>query len=142
MHTYLIYNNYLFALDLTMLHLFQVTEILLSNLGYSMWTWPQLEAMRYMRQQKAHLEKVMTSMSQQPAESTLAGAEVPGPTGLRGANSSRALLDISFDADKMLNCSIENGQTLVHGAGGRGYGVAGVPVSSGCYQWKVSSSLL
>lgn len=82
----------------------------------------------------------MTSMSQ-PAESTLAGSEVPGPTGLR-SNSSRALLDISFDADKMLNCSIENGQTLVHGAGGRGYGVAGVPVSSGCYQWKVSSSLV
>jgi len=127
----------LLALDMTMFELFQVTEILLSNLGYSMWTWPQLEAMRYMRQQKVHLEKVMTSLLQ-----PLDDREVPLPQSDLRSNSSRALLDISFDADKMLNCSIESGQTLVHGAGGRGYGVAGVPVSSGCYQWKVSCSFL
>ena len=51
---------------------------------------------------------------------------------------SVSMQDVSFDPDKMMCCSIENGHTLVHGVGGRGYGLGATPVSSGCYQWKVS----
>lgn len=101
-----------------------------------MWTWPQLEAVRHAQKQKEHLEKVMSSMLEQPET---ASAEVPNPPVIKSVNS-RSLLEISFDSDKMLNCSVENGQTLVHGAGGRGYGVAGLPVSNGCYQWKVCAN--
>lgn len=31
---------------------------------------------------------------------------------------------------------MEGGHTLVHGPGGRGYGLATSPITSGCYQWK------
>ncbi|CAL8069477.1 unnamed protein product [Orchesella dallaii] len=43
---------------------------------------------------------------------------------------------VSFDPDKSLCCFVENNQTLCHGRGGRGYGVADVGFSSGCHQWK------
>lgn len=46
-------------------------------------------------------------------------------------------LEVSFDPEKCVCCSIEGGQTLVHSIAGRGYGVASAPISSGCYQWKV-----
>ena len=45
--------------------------------------------------------------------------------------------DVSFDTDKTLCCSVENAHTLVHGSGGRGYGLGATAISSGCYQWKV-----
>lgn len=47
-----------------------------------------------------------------------------------------------FDPDKLVCCCIENGHTLVHGSGGRGYGLGATPISSGCYQWKVRNSAL
>ena len=45
--------------------------------------------------------------------------------------------EASFDPDKILCCRIENGHTLVHGSGGRGYGLSSTAITSGCYQWKV-----
>uniref|UniRef100_A0A0L8HTX3 HECT-type E3 ubiquitin transferase n=1 Tax=Octopus bimaculoides TaxID=37653 RepID=A0A0L8HTX3_OCTBM len=42
----------------------------------------------------------------------------------------------SFDPDKTLCCSVENGHTLVHGPGGKGYGLGNMQITSGCYQWK------
>ncbi len=48
-----------------------------------------------------------------------------------------ATQDASFDPDKTLCCKVENGHTLVHGTGGRGYGLGATCISSGCYQWKV-----
>lgn len=45
--------------------------------------------------------------------------------------------DVAFDPDRMMCCSIENGHTLVHGVGGRGYGLGATPIVSGCYQWRV-----
>ena len=47
------------------------------------------------------------------------------------------MLDVTFDPDKTLCCSVESGHTLVHSPGGRGYGLAATPITSGCYQWKV-----
>ena len=48
-----------------------------------------------------------------------------------------AMQEASFDPDKTLCCKVENGHTLVHGPGGRGYGLGATPITSGCYQWKV-----
>ncbi len=45
----------------------------------------------------------------------------------------------SFDPDKTLCCKVENGHTLVHGSGGRGYGLGATAITSGCYQWKVGN---
>ncbi|XP_060527187.1 probable E3 ubiquitin-protein ligase HERC1 [Cylas formicarius] len=45
--------------------------------------------------------------------------------------------DMGFDPDKCSNCSIEGGLTLVHGTGGRGYGLGLQAIKSGCYQWKI-----
>ena len=59
-----------------------------------------------------------------------------------GEVGGAAMQDVSFDPDRMLSCSVESGHTLVHGAGGRGYGLGATAVTAGCYQWKVSSRLV
>ncbi|XP_035829751.1 probable E3 ubiquitin-protein ligase HERC1 isoform X3 [Aplysia californica] len=41
-----------------------------------------------------------------------------------------------FDVDRCVACSVEAGHTLVHGSGGRGYGLGSTVMTSGCYQWK------
>lgn len=53
-------------------------------------------------------------------------------------DSAVAATETSFDPDKSLNCSVEGSHTLVHGSGGRGYGLASTPITYGCYQWKVN----
>lgn len=45
--------------------------------------------------------------------------------------------DMGFDPEKCLNCKVESALTLVHGSGGRGYGLANQGIKSGCYQWKI-----
>lgn len=45
--------------------------------------------------------------------------------------------DMGFDVEKCYNCSIEGTLTLVHGTGGRGYGLGLQVIKSGCYQWKI-----
>ncbi|XP_030832727.1 probable E3 ubiquitin-protein ligase HERC1 isoform X3 [Strongylocentrotus purpuratus] len=46
------------------------------------------------------------------------------------------LQDAVFDPDKTVCCSVENSHTLVHGSGGRGYGLGATGITAGCYQWK------
>lgn len=41
------------------------------------------------------------------------------------------VLDAGFDADKTLYCSVESHTTLMHGAGGRGYGLGNTAITSG-----------
>jgi len=49
------------------------------------------------------------------------------------------ILECNFDSDKILNCSIEQGQTIVHGPGGRGYCLGNVAISSGkIYNYSIS----
>jgi len=48
-------------------------------------------------------------------------------------------LEVGFDLDKCVCCTVENGNTLVHSIAGKGYGVASAPISSGCYTWKVTA---
>ncbi|KAK9884642.1 hypothetical protein WA026_007479 [Henosepilachna vigintioctopunctata] len=45
--------------------------------------------------------------------------------------------DMGFDIEKCLNCVVESNLTLIHGSGGRGFGLAQQPIRSGCYQWKI-----
>ncbi|XP_057655201.1 probable E3 ubiquitin-protein ligase HERC1 isoform X1 [Diorhabda carinulata] len=45
--------------------------------------------------------------------------------------------DMGFDPEKCYNCTIEGNLTLVHGTGGRGYGLGLQAIRSGCYQWKI-----
>lgn len=49
---------------------------------------------------------------------------------------------VVFDPDRCVACNVEHGHTVAHGSGGRGYGLASTPMTSGCYQWKVSLLLL
>ncbi|CAH0559022.1 unnamed protein product [Brassicogethes aeneus] len=44
---------------------------------------------------------------------------------------------MGFDIEKSYNCTIEGNLTLVHGSGGRGYGLGLQAIQSGCYQWKI-----
>ncbi|XP_066566869.1 probable E3 ubiquitin-protein ligase HERC1 isoform X2 [Amia ocellicauda] len=44
--------------------------------------------------------------------------------------------DFSFDPDKLICCSLESGNVLSHGAGGKGYGLATTGITSGCFIWK------
>ncbi|XP_076258464.1 putative E3 ubiquitin-protein ligase HERC1 isoform X2 [Rhynchophorus ferrugineus] len=45
--------------------------------------------------------------------------------------------DMGFDPDKCVNCTIDGSLTLIHGPGGRGYGLGLQAIKSGCYQWKI-----
>uniref|UniRef100_A0A8C1RPW7 E3 ubiquitin-protein ligase HERC1 n=1 Tax=Cyprinus carpio TaxID=7962 RepID=A0A8C1RPW7_CYPCA len=44
--------------------------------------------------------------------------------------------DFSFDPHKLICCSLESGNVLSHGSGGKGYGLATTAITSGCFIWK------
>uniref|UniRef100_A0AAR2M095 HECT-type E3 ubiquitin transferase n=1 Tax=Pygocentrus nattereri TaxID=42514 RepID=A0AAR2M095_PYGNA len=44
--------------------------------------------------------------------------------------------DFSFDPHKLVCCSLESGNVLSHGSGGKGYGLATTAITSGCFIWK------
>ncbi|XP_019899964.2 probable E3 ubiquitin-protein ligase HERC1 isoform X1 [Esox lucius] len=44
--------------------------------------------------------------------------------------------DFSFDPYKLICCSLESGNILSHGSGGKGYGLATTAITSGCFIWK------
>ncbi|XP_028827463.1 probable E3 ubiquitin-protein ligase HERC1 isoform X1 [Denticeps clupeoides] len=44
--------------------------------------------------------------------------------------------DFSFDPHKLICCSLESGNVLSHGSGGKGYGLATTVITSGCFIWK------
>ncbi|XP_060586390.1 probable E3 ubiquitin-protein ligase HERC1 [Ruditapes philippinarum] len=45
-------------------------------------------------------------------------------------------LEVTFDPEKCVCSSIEAGQSLIHSTSGKGYGIASIPITSGCYHWK------
>lgn len=53
------------------------------------------------------------------------------------SNESVPVHDMGFDPEKCLNCVVEGNLTLVHGLGGRGYGLGTKAIRYGCYQWKI-----
>ena len=46
-------------------------------------------------------------------------------------------LEVTFDPEKCVCSSVEGGQSLIHSAAGKGYGLASIAITSGCYYWKV-----
>ncbi|KAJ8286644.1 hypothetical protein GJAV_G00041500 [Gymnothorax javanicus] len=44
--------------------------------------------------------------------------------------------DFSFDPYKLTCCSLESGNVLCHGSGGKGCGLATTAITSGCFIWK------
>ncbi|XP_026152678.1 probable E3 ubiquitin-protein ligase HERC1 isoform X2 [Mastacembelus armatus] len=44
--------------------------------------------------------------------------------------------DFSFDPHKLICCTLESGNILSHGTGGKGYGLATTAITSGCFIWK------
>ena len=88
---------------------------------------------------------VMMSRNAKPGKADPSGQDGPSldqSLGDDGSGDEDGILlhDVVFDAEKMVSCSVENGSILVHGSGGRGYGLGATVISSGCYQWSVSHS--
>eukprot|EP00066_Takifugu_rubripes_P013620 XP_011602886.1 PREDICTED: probable E3 ubiquitin-protein ligase HERC1 isoform X2 [Takifugu rubripes] len=48
--------------------------------------------------------------------------------------------DFSFDPHKIICCTLESGNILSHGMGGKGYGLTTTAITSGCFIWKFSIS--
>lgn len=95
----------------------QVVKDLLQQLGDCLWATPVYERAKRNILCREEVSRYVYG------ESSLSGERDDG-------------LKVSFDPDRSLCCFVENNQTLVHGRGGRGYGVADVGFSSGCHQWK------
>lgn len=112
----------------------QIVDVLLSDMSAAVWSSPVPEAVKAITRQKHQMEASIAELSASVSQAVGEQASVSAVS----CCSSTDIADVTFDVDKVLNCTVENGQTLIHGAGGRGYGLASIPISSGCYQWKVS----
>ena len=96
-----------------------------------MWDTPLREATELYEEKTSQLNATLQQLTgAAPASGENNQKETP-------AEDTMATQEASFDPDKTLCCTVENSHTLIHGAGGRGYGLGGTPVTSGCYQWKV-----
>ncbi|RZF45317.1 hypothetical protein LSTR_LSTR012229, partial [Laodelphax striatellus] len=96
----------------------KVVKILFELLSANMWQIPQAIAERNALLREAELDSQMERL-----------------TGTAVNDENVPIYDTSFDVDKCLCCTVENEHTLVHGNGGRGYGLGNTPFTSGCYQW-------
>ncbi|KAL4617326.1 putative E3 ubiquitin-protein ligase HERC1 [Arapaima gigas] len=57
-------------------------------------------------------------------------------TGTESEDECIPIGDFSFDPYKLTCCSLESGNVLSHGSGGKGYGLATTSITSGCFTWK------
>ena len=115
---------------------YKVVQQLLSNLSECMWRAPQAYA--HHKSQHKPLDPNTTPSStpspdHDPKKSTSSVSESGDDE-----DDVIALQDTVFDSEKAVCCSVEGGSTLVHGSGGRGYGLGATGITAGCYQWKVS----
>ncbi|KAJ7986812.1 hypothetical protein DPEC_G00332260 [Dallia pectoralis] len=74
-------------------------------------------------------------------EETLSGITKPEKTSMNSNRDSGSVdecipIGDSFDPYKLICCSLENGNILSHGSGGKGYGLATTAITSGCFIWK------
>lgn len=58
-------------------------------------------------------------------------------TGKEAGGYQFPVTDVVFDTDKLQACSVDDGVTVIHSNARRGYGLAGIGIKSGCYEWKV-----
>ncbi|XP_071845609.1 probable E3 ubiquitin-protein ligase HERC1 isoform X3 [Apostichopus japonicus] len=114
----------------------KVVDQLLTNISTSMWKEPGAMANQKLSILEARNKKKVTQ------QDTSAGQQTSSSSGeeedVSGDEDGIFLHDVVFDAEKMVSCSIEGGNILVHGSGGRGYGLGATVISSGCYQWSFS----
>ncbi|ELU01327.1 hypothetical protein CAPTEDRAFT_215878, partial [Capitella teleta] len=115
-----------FCSEANPLHLKEVVGTLLDSLSAAMWSAPIAMATSNAHSEIKNLQTRIEELSS-TAEETADAAETP---------ENLVMSDMNFDPGRMFCCSIEQGHTLAHGAGGRGYGLCAMAVSSGCYQWK------
>ncbi|XP_071965475.1 probable E3 ubiquitin-protein ligase HERC1 isoform X2 [Antedon mediterranea] len=99
----------------------KMIEELLANISASMWFTPIATAKKKFLKEMQKPEQVAKSVSPDVQEEDPCG---------------QSMQDVLFDTEKAVCCTVEEGNTLVHGSGGRGYGLAVTGITSGCYQWK------
>ena len=80
----------------------------------------------------------MNSNLYQPDDICEHGDLIENPVSDLRSTDSVLIQSAVFDVDRCVACSVEAGNMLVHGSGGRGYGLGSTVMTSGCYQWKVS----
>ncbi|XP_073979432.1 probable E3 ubiquitin-protein ligase HERC1 isoform X3 [Rhodnius prolixus] len=141
-------------------HIQQVVRVLFSQLSANIWAIPQAVAERqaYIKEMELdeQLERLTSPqsfsednyflgysecvlLSQQLLIQGDTGGVIPGPNGNSKTSNEECLMEIGFDPEKLVCCTVDQstgGDTLTHGPGGRGYGLANVAITSGCYQWK------
>ncbi|CAL4122959.1 unnamed protein product, partial [Meganyctiphanes norvegica] len=106
----------------------QVVRQLFMQLAHNMWTIPQAQAHLKASQLMQELQKHLVRLSSPDILEEQSRPDSP--------DDNLPVQEVGFDPDKSVCCSVEGGHTLVHGPGGRGYGLGSTPISSGCYQWK------
>ncbi|CAH1255597.1 HERC1 [Branchiostoma lanceolatum] len=107
-------------------HIRQVCDQLFSLLSTSMWETPLAASRQALRLKEEEIDKKLLKHQNPDAGSPDACWE----------EENMAVQEANFDPERTVCCTVENGHTLVHGAGGRGYGLGSTGISSGCWQWK------
>ncbi|XP_069958427.1 probable E3 ubiquitin-protein ligase HERC1 isoform X5 [Cherax quadricarinatus] len=106
----------------------QVVRQLFMQLAANMWVIPSAQAHLKASQLLTELQKHLVRLSSPDLLDEQSRPDSP--------DDSLPVQEVGFDPDKSVCCSVEGGHTLVHGPGGRGYGLGSTPITSGCYQWK------
>ncbi|XP_063888404.1 probable E3 ubiquitin-protein ligase HERC1 isoform X2 [Scylla paramamosain] len=106
----------------------QVVRQLFVQLAANMWVVPSAQAHLKASQLLAELQRHLTRLSSPELLEEQSRPDSP--------DDNLPVQEVGFDPDKSVCCSVEGGHTLVHGPGGRGYGLGTTPITSGCYQWK------
>ena len=106
----------------------QVVRQLFIQLSSNMWIIPSAQAHLRASNLVSELQKHLTRLSSPELVDDETRPETP--------DDNLPVQEVGFDPDRAVCCSVEGGHTLVHGPGGRGYGLGSTPITSGCYQWK------
>lgn len=106
----------------------QVVRQLFMQLAANMWVIPSAQAHLKASQLLMELQRHLVRLSSPDLLDEQSRPESP--------DDNLPVQEVGFDPDKSVCCSVEGGHTLVHGPGGRGYGLGSTPITSGCYQWK------
>ena len=101
---------------------------LFHNVSETMWTMPAAVAKQQMIEREAAVQMQLNALKD-------SSSPMASPSGEE--DQLMAMQEALFDGDRTLCCKVEAGHTLVHGSGGRGYGLGATAIASGCYQWKV-----
>ncbi|XP_021933596.1 probable E3 ubiquitin-protein ligase HERC1 isoform X3 [Zootermopsis nevadensis] len=107
-------------------HREQVVRELFCQLAANMWSIPQAVA------------EHQALIKQRELQTKLYQLNSPGDIWLDSEQCEEnvPVREMGFDPERCLCCTVEGNQTLVHGPGGRGYGLGNTGMASGCYQWK------